>query len=114
MQIDGGINLQALATTFDNDMNNLEQLAEEAGEIVRIKSKVFRFGIDDFHPVNLVDNRTALAREIGNLLMIADLLVQRGVIRHSEIVAGYHEKAKKLNKYYDYATSELTKKQLHE
>jgi hypothetical protein len=86
---------------FDNEKMNLEHLAEEAAEVIRIKSKCIRFGMDDYHPKNGQSNRIALAKEIGHFLKLVDILIEHGTILESDILIGKNEKAENLAKWYD-------------
>ncbi|NTU56303.1 MAG: hypothetical protein HGA79_08645 [Anaerolineales bacterium] len=88
------------ATDFTDEALNLEILAEEAAEVIRIKSKCIRFGMDNFHPKNEHGNREALAREIGHFLRIVEILVKNGTIDLAEIKAGEIEKSERLSKWY--------------
>lgn len=86
---------------FDNEVLNLEHLAEEAAEVVRIKSKCIRFGMDDYHPKNGQVNRVALAHEIGHFLKLVEILISHGSIKEEDVLKGKAEKAKNLAKWYD-------------
>jgi hypothetical protein len=81
-----------------NDM--LIQLCEEAGEVTQAACKWQRFGPDSVHPRDeqQIPNKTLLAREIGNLLAIVQLLNDEGVDEH-EVNFGIQEKMRKLKKY---------------
>jgi hypothetical protein len=87
---------------YSDIAQNLEILAEEAAEIGRIKSKCIRFGLDDFHPKNGEVNRVALAKEIGNLLVMVNILLAHGVITHDNIIAGMDEKRTNLSVWYNH------------
>lgn len=51
---------------------------EECAEVIQAISKVFRFGIDGVH--NGVTNQAHLEEEIGDLVCMIDLLMQRGIV----------------------------------
>lgn len=58
----------------------LEILAEECGELVQEKSKIFRFGIKkESHHVQSKTHLECLEQEIGDLLCIVELLVDSGI-----------------------------------
>jgi len=95
---------------------NLEILGEEAAEIIealakdeaekhlsrliRIKSKIARFGLDDHHPKNKVKNRHALEEEIGHFMAIVDILADCKVISRDNIVKHLEKKRNTLGDYY--------------
>lgn len=84
-----------------NDLTlNLEILAEEAAEIIQIKSKIVRFGLDDYHPKNGIVNRAKLEEEIGHFLAMVEILQIGGVINSLAVEAGKQAKFKKLPKWY--------------
>jgi hypothetical protein len=85
---------------YNDTATNLEQLAEEANEIGRIKSKCMRFGLDDFHPKNLAVNRKALAHEIGHLLTIVDILIENKTIDAKDVFDGRIQKRESLKEWY--------------
>lgn len=60
----------------------LSCLAEEAAEIIQATMKAERFGLDDIHPKRGNNtNRECISIEIDDLIAVADLLRERGVIR---------------------------------
>ena len=86
---------------------NLEILAEEASEviealsrIIRMKSKIVRFGLTDHHPKNMIPNNEALEEEIGHFLAMVDILVNQGVLSENRISAGAKKKKETLGPYY--------------
>ena len=99
---------------FNNLKLNLEVLAEEAAEvievlmarslarIIRIKSKVMRFGIDDYHPKNGSVNKASLEEEIGHFYAMVDILVANGTIDAKAVERGRLDKIEKLPKWYTF------------
>lgn len=99
---------------YTDQAQNLEHLSEEAVEvirelavmslsdIIRLKSKSIRFGLDDFHPKNKEINRTALAHEIGHFLHIVDILIYHGVIDATELEVGKQQKDNNLETWYNH------------
>jgi hypothetical protein len=85
---------------FCNESENLEILAEECCEVGQIKSKIVRFGLDDFHPKNEVPNREALERELGHIIGMIDILCYHGTITRKGVLAGRDHKIEKLQKWY--------------
>jgi len=89
---------------FTNPQLNLELLTEEASEVIRIKSKCFRFGLHSYHPKNEYPNKAALGVEVGHFLFILDLLISQGVIDINDISGGYKSKPITLRDWYSSAT----------
>lgn len=85
---------------FDNIILNLEIMSEECAEIQQIKSKIIRFGIDDYHPKNEIPNREKLEQEIGHFLAMIDILIDNGLITTEGIENGKIHKFDKLPKWY--------------
>ena len=86
---------------------NLEILAEEASEVIealsrviRMKSKIVRFGLTDHHPKNMIPNNEALEEEIGHFLAMVEILVNQGVLSESRISAATKKKKETLSLYY--------------
>jgi phosphoribosyl-ATP pyrophosphohydrolase len=87
---------------YKDQEQNLEHLAEEAAEVIRIKAKCLRFGLDDFHPKNGHINRVSLAYEIGHFLYIVMLLVHHKIITRADIKKGMEQKKKNLLQWYNF------------
>jgi NTP pyrophosphatase (non-canonical NTP hydrolase) len=69
---------------------------EECAEVSQAISKVFRFGMEDEHPVTKINNREHLEEEIGDLMCMIDLLIDNGVISESAVMTAKNEKLNKL------------------
>jgi len=85
---------------FDNIAANLEILAEEAAEIIQIKSKIMRFGLSDFHPKNKLMNQDKLEEEVGHFLAMVEILVNNKVLTDAGLMKAKYAKFKKLPKWY--------------
>jgi NTP pyrophosphatase (non-canonical NTP hydrolase) len=68
---------------------------EEAAEVIKEISKIFRFGIDEQHKSGAV-HRQVLEEEIGDFLAMVDLLVEQGVVSQSNLDAAKVAKIEKL------------------
>jgi hypothetical protein len=90
---------------------NLEILSEESAEVIaemiatlsrviRLKSKITRFGIDDHHPGNGAPNRQALETELGHLLAMIHCLTEHGVLDWKALNTARHEKVEKRTRWY--------------
>ena len=108
----GEMVLQSDLSRFDNPDLNMEIMAEEAAEVIeqlvehrlarvlRIKSKIVRFGLDDYHPKNGKPNRESLTEELGHLLGMIDILVADGTIDAEALEAAKRAKFEKLPVWY--------------
>lgn len=71
---------------------------EECAEVIQEISKIFRFGIDNEHKSGAI-HRAVLESEIGDLLFMLDLLVDRGLVNQDNIDQAKQEKFRKLQIY---------------
>lgn len=85
-----------------NTKCNLEILAEEAAEVIQAKSKIIRFGLDDYHPKNKVINKVKLGQEIGHFLTMVGKLLDDGTIDIRDIIKGEQEKSDNLETWFCY------------
>lgn len=90
---------KSLARFSDIDQN-LEILAEECAEVIQIKSKIVRFGMDDVWPARGMSNREALAQELGDVLALVEVLIGNGVLSLDGLTAAKARKIEKLGKWY--------------
>jgi NTP pyrophosphatase (non-canonical NTP hydrolase) len=58
---------------------------EECSEVSQSISKVFRFGWDSCHPKTGVNNKEHLEEELGDLLAMVDILVEKCIISDSKL-----------------------------
>jgi NTP pyrophosphatase (non-canonical NTP hydrolase) len=73
-------------------------LQEECAEVIQSVSKAFRFGLDN----RLNDGpskKEMIESEVGDLLCIIDILVERAILSDSNINAAKKEKREKLKKW---------------
>ena len=75
-----------------------EDLAEEAAEVIHIKSKIIRFGLKDKFGGETGQRR--LGCEIGNLLAMVELLVLDGAVLAQDIEDGMARKTESLKEGY--------------
>lgn len=87
-------------TMFDDVDKNLEILAEECAEVIRIKSKIVRFGLCDHHPKNGAPNREALEQEVGDVLAMVEILISNGVLTEEGLQAAIVGKLERLKDWY--------------
>ena len=69
---------------------------EECAEVTQAISKIFRFGFDSVHPVTGKSNMDSLQEEVGDLLAMIDILVEKCIISDSSINAARQAKKEKL------------------
>ena len=69
---------------------------EECAEVTQAISKIFRFGFDSVHPVTKRSNMENLEEEIGDLLAMIDIMVEKCIISDSNINAARQAKKEKL------------------
>lgn len=82
----------------------LEQLSEEASEVIQRVSKIQRFGLHEIQPGQDLTNAQRLEYELNDLYAVADLLSKENdVISQSVDEDAITAKQKKVEKYLDYS-----------
>lgn len=85
-------------TTAEAEICNI--LLEEAAEVIQAVSKVFRFGWDSTHPDRPHwTNKEHLTEELGDLICMIKILVDRGIIDELMLSHAAHYKMTKLKKF---------------
>ena len=69
---------------------------EECAEVTQAISKIFRFGFDAVHPVSGKRNMESLEEEVGDLLAMIDIMVEKCIISDSNVNAARAAKKEKL------------------
>lgn len=71
----------------DKDLEILSLLQEECAEVIQIISKIRRFGFESRNPyiVDAIDNRALLEHELGDVCLLIDVLIERGLVTKSFI-----------------------------
>lgn len=64
----------------DKIIEALNLLQEECGEVIVEISKCKRFGFDSVHYKTNLPHRTMLEQEIGDVLVLVDFLIDKGLI----------------------------------
>lgn len=87
-------------------MNNKEHeimniLSEECAEVIQAISKCHRFGMNNLKPGKPKTNREHLEEEIGDLLAMVDIMLDKGIVTHSHLDAA---KAAKIDKLKQWST----------
>lgn len=80
-------------------------LQEESSEIIKDSCKVNRFGLYDFDPNDpqCVPNALKVSQEITDLIAVAELLHERGLIPAFGSSEDIQEKKNKVLKYIEYS-----------
>ena len=80
---------------FNDLEQNLDILQEEAAEIIKVASKIKRFGISEV-------KFEELAEEIGDLMCLVEIIVDTNpeFISHKEISKAKQKKYEKLERWY--------------
>jgi NTP pyrophosphatase (non-canonical NTP hydrolase) len=69
---------------------------EECAEVTQAISKVFRFGFDSRHPVTFKSNMESLEEEVGDLLAMIDIMIEKCIISDTNVNAARIAKKEKL------------------
>ena len=72
---------------------------EECAEASQAISKIFRFGWNSVHPKTGVNNKEHLEEEIGDLLCMVDILVEKCIISDSKVNEARKAKREKLKRW---------------
>jgi NTP pyrophosphatase (non-canonical NTP hydrolase) len=85
-------------------MNPIEKevmdiLQEECAEVIQAVSKISRFGIDNFKPGKSVTNREHLEEELGDVLAMIDILLEKKLISLDKLEIAKSAKIEKLKKW---------------
>ena len=82
---------------MDNQIKEVFCIAqEECAEVTQAISKVFRFGIDAEHPTTKKKNLQSLEEEVGDLLCMIDIMIEKCIISDSNVNAARKAKREKL------------------
>ena len=71
---------------------------EECAEVIQAISKIFRFGLNTKYQ-STQSNLQHLEEEVGDLLCMIDLLVEKKILRCKPIELAFEAKKKKLRKW---------------
>ena len=71
---------------MDNEIKEILCITqEECSEVSQSVSKIFRFGWESVHPKTGINNKEHLEEEIGDLLCMIDILVEKCIISDSQV-----------------------------
>lgn len=77
----------------------MDILQEECAEVIQAVSKISRFGIDNVKPGKPKTNREHLEEELGDMLAMIDIMLDRGVITLENLEVAKQAKIEKLKKW---------------
>jgi len=97
---DQALNLEILAEECAETIEELTGFVKDLTDVIKIKAKAVRFGLDDTYPERGHSNRAALEEELGHLVAMIDILVARGTVTREGIEKGRAHKLAKLPKWY--------------
>jgi len=72
---------------------------EECAEVIQAVSKCERFGIDNYKPGKPKTNREHLEEEVGDLLAMLDLLIERHIVSFNNVSIAKRAKFDKLKQW---------------
>ena len=80
---------------MDNETKEVFCIAqEECAEVTQAISKIFRFGMDSEHKG--VSNKSRLEEEVGDLLCMIDIMVEKCIISDNKVNIARMKKREKL------------------
>ena len=77
----------------------LAMLSEELGEVQQAIGKILRHGYESIHPGGGPTNRFTLTREIGDVLVVVELLVHADDISHDVMTLAMENKRARVHLY---------------
>ena len=72
---------------------------EECAEVTQAISKIFRFGFNSTHPYTKKTNKQSLEEEVGDLLAMVDIMVEKCIISDNSINIARKNKREKLKSW---------------
>lgn len=80
----------------------LNNLQEEAAEVIKAASKLLRFGKEDIDPKTGGSNTYYLGLEIGNLVTMINLVGHRKLVLEADVEQGKADKLSNLSRFSRY------------
>jgi NTP pyrophosphatase (non-canonical NTP hydrolase) len=84
---------------MDKNNETLLITQEECAEVAQAISKCFRFGMDNIKPGKPKTNREHLEEELGDLLAMIGILIEKGVVNRENVYAASEKKIEKLKEW---------------
>ena len=83
----------------DKTKEVMDILQEECAEVIQAVSKISRFGIDNFKPGKPKTNREHLEEELGDMLAMIDIMLEKSVISLEHLEVAKKAKIERLKKW---------------
>jgi NTP pyrophosphatase (non-canonical NTP hydrolase) len=77
----------------------MDILQEECAEVIQAVSKISRFGLDNYKPGKPKTNREHLEEELGDMLAMIDIMLEKSVISLEHLEVAKKAKIEKLKKW---------------
>jgi NTP pyrophosphatase (non-canonical NTP hydrolase) len=77
----------------------MDILQEECAEVIQAVSKISRFGLDNFKPGKPKTNRQHLEEELGDLLAMITILLDKGIVDSVQLEQAEAAKIEKLKQW---------------
>jgi NTP pyrophosphatase (non-canonical NTP hydrolase) len=77
----------------------MDILQEECAEVIQAVSKINRFGLDNFKPGKPKTNREHLEEELGDMLAMIDIMLEKSVISQDKLELAKQAKIEKLKQW---------------
>lgn len=77
----------------------MDILQEECAEVIQAVSKINRFGLDNLKPGKPKTNREHLEEELGDMLAMIDIMLEKSVISQDKLELAKQAKIEKLKKW---------------
>lgn len=84
----------------------MDILQEECAEVIQAVSKINRFGIDNFKPGKPKTNREHLEEELGDVLAMIDIMLEKNVVSLANLEVAKVAKIEKLKKWSNIYTTQ--------
>lgn len=84
---------------MDKNNETLLITQEECAEVAQAISKCFRFGMDNIKPGKPKTNREHLEEELGDLLAMIGILIDKGVVNRENVYQASEKKIEKLKEW---------------
>jgi NTP pyrophosphatase (non-canonical NTP hydrolase) len=83
----------------DSTKEVMDILQEECAEVIQAVSKISRFGIDNFKPGKPKTNREHLEEELGDVMAMVTILLDKGIINRVHLDQAEKAKIEKLKQW---------------
>lgn len=74
-------------------------LQEECAEVIQVISKIHRYGLRGYNPVTAEYNDELLHKEVGDLLCMIDICLEKGILNETDLEFYKDQKRDKLKQW---------------